>query len=135
MKQWLKQSGFLSSTLLILGALFCMQSALAFVGRGSVLVPHVVDKGIVKSGDAVPFKIVCTNRTPLPIKVFSEAGCSCSVVDQPNGILIPFGSLSTTVEVKTAGLSPGRHSKPAKIKFIYSDRSWEENVDLSFQVQ
>ena len=135
MKQWLKQSGFLSSTLLILGALFLMQSALGLVGRGSVLVPHVVDGGIVKSGDAVPFRIVCINRTPLLIKVFSEAGCSCSVVDKPSGTLFPFGSFNTKVEVKTAALPPGRHSKPTKLTFIYSNRTWEEQVDLAFQIQ
>ena len=64
MKQWLKQSGFLSSTLLILGLLLRMQCSLGLVGKGSVRVPRVIDAGTHKAGEKVRCPIRMQNLTP-----------------------------------------------------------------------
>ena len=66
MKQWLKQSGFLSSTLLILGLLLCMQCSLGLIGKGSVRVPRVIDAGTHKAGEKVRTVVIrMQNLTPL----------------------------------------------------------------------
>ena len=135
MLQKIKASGIFSSTLLILGMCFLMQCALGFVGKGAVRVPHSLNKGLVKAGDTIRFQIATQNLTPLPISVFSEAGCSCSVVENSAAIFTPFGHYTSIVEVNTSNMKPGIQHKPAKIKFQYSNRSWEEIIDLAFQIQ
>ncbi len=134
MKQWLKQSGFLSSTLLILGLLFCMQCSLGLVGKGAVRVPRMIDAGTHKAGEKVHCAIRMQNLTPLPISIYTEVGCSCSLVDHSNGLFIPFGSYAPNVEIDTTGFLLGEQHKAAKVKFLYSDRSWEEEVILKISV-
>ena len=135
MKQWLKQSGFLSSTLLILGLLFCMQCSLGLVGKGAVRVPSVIDAGTHNAGEKVRCPIRMQNLTPLPISIYTEVGCSCSLVDHSNGIFVPFGSNTPNVEIDTTGFHVGEQHKAAKVKFYYSDHTWEEVVDLKLQIQ
>ncbi len=135
MKQWLKQSGFLSSTLLFLGLLFCMQCSLGLVGKGSVRVPRMIDAGTHKAGEKVHCPIRMQNLTPLPISIFAEVGCSCSLVDHSSGIFLPFGSNTPNVEIDTTGFPQGRQHKSAKVEFVYSNRTWRENVDLSIQIK
>ena len=134
MKQWLKQSGFLSSTLLFRGLLFCMQCSLGLVGKGSVRVPRTVDAGTHKAGEKVRCAIRMQNLTPLPISIYTEVGCSCSLVDHSNGLFVPFGSYTPIVEIDTTGFSKGENTKSVKLKFVYSNRRWED-VDLSMQIK
>ena len=135
MKQWLKQSGFLSSTLLFLGLLFCMQCSLGLVGKGAVRVPRTVDAGTHKAGEKVRCAIRMQNLTPLPISIFAEVGCSCSLVDHSNGMFIPCGSYTPNVEIDTTGFPLGEQHKAVKVKFLYSNRSWEELVDMKLIIQ
>lgn len=130
MKQWMKRSGLPSSVLLVTGLLFCGQCALGLVGRGAVHVARHVEARKVKRGETVKCAIRMQNLTPVPIDVFSEASCSCSVVDHSAGTIGPFGTYTTEIEIDTARSTIGEHHKAVTVKFRYADRTWIEPIDL-----
>ena len=135
MLQRLRSSSIVSSTLIILGFIFCLQCSLGFFGKGSVRVPHIIDAGTVKAGDVVKVVIPMRNLTPLPIKSFSESSCGCSVLDKTTIIIPPFSTENTNVEINTSGLKIGESTKQFKINFYYSTGSWEEVVEAKMNVR
>ncbi len=123
-------------TLIILGVLWVLQSALAHTpGHGVIIRNLSYDAGTVKAGSMVTDTVRLINLSSVPVEVDAQPGCGCTVASVPEKPLAPLQSELVKLEVDTYGISKGQQAKAVIIRLHSNQKTWQQVGTIRFRLQ
>lgn len=123
-------------TLIILGVLWVLQSALAHTpGHGVIIHNLNYDAGTVKAGSTVTSVVHVINLSPVPVDVDAQPTCGCTLATLLNAPLPPLHSENVKIEIETDGMERGTQKKITSIHMHSGKETWEQVAQVTFQVQ
>ena len=123
-------------TLIILGVLWVLQSALAHTpGHGVIIRNLNYDAGTVKAGSTVTDTVRVVNLSSVPVEVDAQPGCGCTVASVPQKFLAPLHSEIISLEVDTDGIRKGAQEKRVLLRLQAGPRTWQRLALVIFRIQ
>lgn len=123
-------------TLIILGILWVLQSALAHTPGHGVIVRNLnYDAGTVKAGSTVTDTVRLINLSSVPVEVDAQPGCGCTVATLPVNALAPLHSEFINLSVDTDGMRKGAQKKGVFVKMHSGRKTWDQIVTIKFNLQ
>ncbi len=123
-------------TLIILGVLWVLQSALAHTpGHGVIIRNLNYDAGTVKAGSTVTDTVRLTNLSSVPVEVDAQPSCGCTVATLPVDVLAPLHSEVINLSVDTDGMGKGVQQKGVFVKMHSGQQAWNQSATIRFVVR
>ncbi len=123
-------------TLIILGVLWLLQSALAHTASHGVIIQNLnYDAGTVKAGSIVTETVRLINLSSIPVEVDAQPSCGCTIATSPVDVLAPLHSEMIGLDIDTDGMRKGIHKKDALLQMHAGATTWQRTSIVKFVVQ